>query len=159
MKTGIHIESKTDGKKLKALMKRLEGKGVKAGILSGTGEHPNAEAGQTIAEIAFWNEYGTRNKDGSVRIPERSFVRSTIAENNKKYFRMISKLLKRLINGTMTSAQAQAILGQEVMSDIQNKINSISEPPNAPETIDRKGFDNPLVHTAALKQHISWGVA
>ena len=61
----------TGGKGIEKLFKRLSEKGsVDVGILTGEGQHEESDL--TIAEVGFFHEFG------SVRAPERSFIRSTI---------------------------------------------------------------------------------
>ena len=71
----IHRDPKFAGK-LEQLRRRVKGSGVQVGVLAGTGEHPNATGGQTIAEIAIWNEFGTPGAKNPN--PARSFMRATL---------------------------------------------------------------------------------
>jgi hypothetical protein len=130
----------------------MEKKGfVKVGILSGTGEHPNADHGQTMAEIAWWNEFGTKT------IPERPFLRTGLRENISTYQGLIGPILKKILTGKLTADQGLGILGERAKRDVVNKIVMISNPPNSPLTIRAKrGSTSPLIDTGALRQHISW---
>jgi hypothetical protein len=130
---------------------------VKVGVLIGTGEHPNATRGQTIIEIAFWNEFGAPNADPPIK--ERSFLRSTMNENRKKYFALQAKLITALMKGMISREQAVAIMGMQMQSDVQNKIRALRTPPNAPSTKRRKGSSNPLIDTGELFKAIKWAKA
>jgi hypothetical protein len=134
----------------------MKGKGVEVGILAGTGEHPQAMKGQTLAEIAFWNEFGAKRGKPD-RIPARPAFRSAMWKNRSKYRRNIAKLLKGVFSGRITSEAAHAALGFEIQSDIQQSITDLVSPPNAEFTKKKKGSSNPLIDTGALRQHISWG--
>jgi len=134
----------------------MKGKGVEVGILAGTGEHPQAEHGQTLAEIAFWMEFGAR-KGQPNRIPSRPAFRLAMWKNKRKYKRQIANLLKGVYKGRITSDAAHAALGFEIQKDIQASITDLMTPPNAEETKKRKGSSNPLIDSGALRQHISWG--
>jgi hypothetical protein len=129
---------------------KSKGAMLKIGILSGTGEHPNADHGQTVAEIAWWNEFGTRN------IPERPFLRPALRENLLAYGRIIEAALKAVLTGKLSRDQGLGILGERAKRDVVNKITVLSDPPNAEATIDAKGSSSPLVDTGALRQHINW---
>lgn len=125
---------------------------IKVGIVSGTGEHPNADKGQTLAEVGWWNEFGTRT------IPERPFLRTGLNENIDKYRVILGNGLRQILLGQTDERQVLNILGMVAVSDVQAKIVSISSPPNAQLTVDRKGSSNPLIDTGALKQHITWEI-
>jgi phage gpG-like protein len=127
-------------------------KDIKVGVLSGTGEHSNSDNGQTLAEIAFWNEFGTKE------IPARPFLRVTIRENRHLLKRLIARLYDLIIQNKITTDAAQKVLGAKVAALVQKKITQLRDPPNTPHTIDRKGSSNPLVDTGELKNSISWDV-
>jgi hypothetical protein len=143
------------GKGLKESIKGAKTAAIKVGILSGTGEHPNADKGQTIAEIAWWNEFGTV-RNGVQAIPARPFLRTAMAENRREYMRLAKDLLRKMLTGKISAKKAQGILGLTAQSDVRNKITSIRTPSNAPETIARKKSSNPLIDTGAMRQHINW---
>jgi hypothetical protein len=89
------------------------------GILSGTGEHPNATGGQTVAEVAWWNEFGT------VRVDARPFLRTGLRENLREYRRMMRIFLPKVAQGQMTNVQALGILGAKAVSDVQAKMTAL----------------------------------
>jgi len=125
---------------------------IKVGILSGTGEHPNAKHGQTLAEIAWWNEFGT------IKIPERPFLRTGLKENITKYRVILGKGLRKILIGDTNPEQVLGILGLAAVADVQAKIVAVTSPPNTEATKEKKGSSSPLQDTGALKQHISWGI-
>jgi len=155
------IRKTKDNEGLKVIMKNAKSSGIKIGILSGTGEHPNSTSGQTLAEIAWWNEFGTSVKSGRsggeiITIPERPFLRSTMKENKNLYFRLMKSLIQKMLLLEIKIDRAEKILGTKVQSDIRKKITSLKMPPNAPSTVEKKGSSNPLIDTGALRQHINW---
>ena len=155
-KTGIKRVTKQVGLPgIDGVMKRVKGKGVEAGILAGTGEHPYGTSGQTLAEIAFWNEFGARFGKPN-RIPPRPFLRLTMWRNKRKYRRQIKNLLKHIMIGKISSDRAHGILGLLLQRDIVREIDRLVTPRNAARTIRLKGSSKPLVNTGALRQHISW---
>jgi hypothetical protein len=141
---------------VESVSKRMKGKGVEVGILAGTGEHPQANKGQTLAEIAFWNELGAK-KGKPGQIPSRPAFRLAMWKNRRKYRRQIANLLKGVLTGKITSDTAHAALGFEIQKDIQQSITDLVTPPNAAMTKERKGSANPLIDIGALRQHITWG--
>ena len=109
---------------------------------------PYPEDGTSTAMVAAVHEFGS----GS--IPERSFLRSTFDEQQKKYIKMASKLFKKAVDGKITAEQIADLIGLEAAADVVDKINAIQTPPNSDATILRKGSSNPLVDTGHLKQSI-----
>jgi phage gpG-like protein len=150
---GIKFKRVTKGAGLPGAQMRLDRmKDIKVGVLSGTGEHSKSDNGQTLAEIAFWNEFGTKE------IPARPFLRVTIRENRHLLKRLIARLYDLIIQNKITTDAAQKVLGAKVAALVQKKITQLRDPPNTPHTIDRKGSSNPLVDTGELKNSISWDV-
>lgn len=125
---------------------------IKVGILSGTGEHPKGKHGQTMAEVGWWNEFGTET------IPERPFLRTGLREKITKYRMILNNGMKKILVGSMSSEQVLGILGVAAVADVQMKIIAIQSPPNAPSTVAQKGSSSPLQDTGALRQHISWAI-
>jgi hypothetical protein len=150
---GVTVKRTTKGPGLQGAQKELNKLlDIKVGVLSGTGEHTNADSGQTLAEIAFWNEFGTK------WAPARPFLRVTIRENRHLFKRMVKRLYGLIIKGKMRHDQAQKILGAKAAALVQKKIVQLQSPPNAPRTVELKGSTNPLVDTGELKNSISWEV-
>jgi|SRR5579875_352496 len=92
----------------------------------------------------------------SVKIPERSFIRSTFDEKENDWYQFIETELEKVIYGEITGKQLLDRIGARITADIQKKIRDIHDPPNAPLTVKNKGFDNPLIHTGQLRQHVTW---
>lgn len=92
----------------------------------------------------------------SVTIPERSFIRSTFDEKENAWYEFIEMQLEKVVYGEITGKQLLDRLGARITADIQMKIRNIHEPGNAPLTVQNKGFDNPLIKTGQLRQHVTW---
>ncbi len=151
MPDDIRLERVTkSGEGVEALAQIKGRKFIKVGIVSGTGEHPNGENGQTLAEVGWWNEFGTK------RIPERPFLRTGLRDNIGDYRTIIQASLKAIFTKKTEESQALAVLGTKAQADVQRKIVSVTSPPNAQTTIDLKGSSSPLQNIGALKQHIRW---
>jgi len=136
---------RVSGQKLADIAKRLMDSAVTVGV------HRDEKAysdGTRVQDVAAWNEYGTDS------IPERSFVRSTLADKRKTYFRRVSVLASAAIRGTDKIPDGMLRIGHVAKSDIKRKINEIKSPPNAPATVAKKGRNDPLVDTRHLLQSI-----
>jgi HK97 gp10 family phage protein len=165
MPVTVSISRKGD-KKFRKGVKEMSGSfsGVKVGILSGAGLHPGSndyekylrkkfknpkfklKEGQrpTIAQVAFWNEYGTRF------MPARPFMRPTLRQNASKYAKILQKGIGSILRGKDTQATVLKALGAKVEADIKNYALRLRTPPNAELTKEIKGSSNPLVHTTNM---------
>lgn len=122
---------------------------VDVGIID-AGKHPSGDI--TVAGIGYAHEYGT------VTLPERSFMRSTIQAKKKEIIALQKKLLKQIVNGKMKVEDGLRLLGEFMSDAITQKIVSITSPPNTPETIAAKGSSNPLIDTGQTKNSITYEV-
>ena len=130
---------------------------LKVGVPAAAGIHKDDsdDAGDedlTVAQIAAWNEFGT--EDG--RVPERSFLRSTISVNHDKYKLLFKKITARLIDDPELYIQLLSKIGFVVQGDVQKTIRDLIDPPNSPKTIAAKKSDNPLVDTGQLGSSITF---
>ena len=146
-----HKIKTTGGKGISALLKRVKNPGVvEVGIID-PGEHTGSEL--NTAEIGFVHEYGST--DG--KIPERSFMRSSLTGKGRKELLALSKkLLKKVANGSMDQKKALGLLGAAGADIISQKIVTLRSPANKAATIKAKGSSNPLVDTGQLKNSITW---
>ena len=119
---------------------------VKVGVLG--------ESGSELATYAGANEFGTR--DG--RIPERSFIRSTMDQNRFALFQQANRFLDQISAGSITPTKALGLLGEFIRGQIVSKITTLQDPPNAPSTILKKGSANPLIDEGRMRQAIAWEV-
>lgn len=103
-----------------------------------------------VAEVGFWNEFGT--SDG--RIPERSFLRSTIVSNTKKYIAMNVKVVQRVLESGYDLLMGLRGIGITAENDVKKTIRTFSTPPNAASTIRQKGKNSPLQYKGTLLQSI-----
>lgn len=110
--------------------------------------------GANMSLIAWVQEFGT--SDG--RIPERSYMRSTIDEEQERIASLIKKGVVSITVDRMSQRQALSIVGQFVQTAIQKKITSLRDPPNTPSTIAQKGSSNPLIDTGQLRASIQYDV-
>jgi len=116
----------------------------------------------SILQVAAVNEFGS--SDG--RIPERSFLRSTISKNKDKYKELGVKITKKLVDNPSKSLYKNLLgkLGLIAVQDVQKTIVELSEPENAESTQLKKGrslgkgkkVDNPLIDTGQLRQSITY---
>lgn len=135
-------------RRLENIAKRLDGKQeVRVGFLEGA-TYPD---GTPVATVAASNEFGRPDKGQ----PPRPFFRQMIEENSPNWGRQIGKLLKT--NGGDSAAALDA-MGSVIKGQLQRSINQFTSPPLAPSTIERKGFDKPLIETAHMLRSVDYEV-
>ena len=106
--------------------------------------------------LAGVHEFGAEidTGNGIVSIPERSFIRSTVDENDG-YRSMLRTLGEKVLVGKLTVHKALGLLGEKVTSDIKSRIEAGIDPPLAASTIRRKGSSKPLIDSGQLKSAIT----
>lgn len=87
-------------------------------------------------------------------IPERSFIRSTIDRNLRRYQKLTRTLGGKIYEGKLKRPQALDLLGLKVVADMQSTITRGVPPPNKASTVRRKGSSKPLVYRRFLLRSI-----
>lgn len=132
----------------KDAFKELNSKKVAVGLF--------AKVGDDVLTRGIVNEFGARaGKNGNVVIPERSFIRSTYNKNVKKVARRFAEIGKSISNGNYNVDKKLKLIGSEQEAAVKKTISDLKYPPNAPYTIRKKGFDNPLIETGEMRNKIS----
>ncbi len=137
------------GKKLERVL-REAGKGGVSGVAVGFFSTARYEDGTPVAAVAAWNEFGTET------IPERPFFRRALAEAEDGIIRVLKAGIdteKMVVDDRLAGR-----VGAYVQGEIQESITALREPPNAPETIARKGSSNPLIDTKHMRQSVTFVV-
>lgn len=127
------------------------------------GVHPVAypDGGPNLGEVAIWNEYGTTTA------PPRPAFRMGLEAAQRTNKKMIQAFLKntstRILQGrtadidrNLTTLLTQ--IGRSAKKETQEIIKMGSTTPNAPSTIDKKGFDHPLYETGLLLENVDYEV-
>jgi hypothetical protein len=122
-----------------------------AKIVQNTEGHPQVSAGflrdatypdgTSVAMVASVQEFG----DG--KIPPRPFFRHMVAQHKDSWPEAVAANLKA------TDYDAHKTLdrmGQGIVGQLQQSIKDTNDPPLAPSTIKRKGFDKPLIDTSVM---------
>jgi hypothetical protein len=105
------------------LKKNFSGKGayVSIGIHEDAGSYSKGEI--SVVEVALFQEFGT------TKIPERSFIRSTVDEHESSINAMREKMIENILTKGWSKEKALEAIGLYVQSLIQNKIKSNVPPP------------------------------
>ena len=95
----------------------------------------------------------------SVDIPARPFMRLTLNHHGDEWTELFAKeTLKVALNPNGNIDDIYKVVGKQMVNDMKDTINKLSQPANAPLTADRKGFNNPLVDTGILRDSIDYFV-
>ena len=105
--------------------------------------------GTSVISVGFWQEFGTK------RIPQRSFLRSTMIEKRSEYRNALRRSAKKALRGTDLIGLCKR-LGLAAVGDVQAKITAIKTPPNSPSAIKIKGSANPLIDTGFLRSSVTY---
>lgn len=122
---------------------------VKVGLVAGEADSENIDK-------AFWSEFGTET------IPERPFLRNTMRNNRDAYRAAMRTAAKTIIRTAARGGDARGAvtlalrkLGLKASDDVKAEITALSDPPNAPATIARKGSSNPLIEDGEMRNAVS----
>lgn len=121
---------------LEALSRKMSGS-VEVGFLEGA----TYSDGTPVPAVAFWNEMGTSTQ------PPRPYFRTMIAKESPEWPAKIAQLAKDTDND---GPRILALMGEEIEGELKQSINDLNEPPLSQSTIDRKGFDKPLIDTSHM---------
>lgn len=128
-------------KKIKRELQRAQGLEVAVGILSGA-----QSEGQSIAEYATYNEFGTKN------IPSRPFMATSFDENKDAIDNDFRRQTVNILSGKSTANAALTIIGQKHAQRIQKTIKSRNFLPKLSDSTikAKKGSTKTLVDTGAM---------
>lgn len=115
------------GDKFRQRLAELAAQAATAKVRVGIIEQANYDGsdGESVAQVAFWNEYGT------ARTPERPFFRNTIAERKTEWAKLAGKFMQA--NGGDVR-QSLSDLGQIAVDDIKETITNGNFAPNSEVT-------------------------
>lgn len=149
---GVRIRNVSQIEQMKRSLREFGSLGIEVGIFGSEDSF--------YAMIAGVHEFGMtiRQEKGNIVIPERSFLRSTFDEQNKKWFQFVKKRIPSLLDGRISARQLCELLGTKMVADIQKKIKDIDDPPNATSTIAQKGSSSPLIDTGGLRMRVTYKV-
>lgn len=143
----------------RALMRRLADANVSAvtvGVHSDDGENTAEGGGNlTVLDVATFHEFGT------MTIPERSFIRAGVDQNERVIRSLIKNVSRAIVSNRkrMSPRRALEIIGADITRKIQGRIRDGIDPPLAASTLARKGGKTtPLIDTGQLIQSITFQV-
>jgi hypothetical protein len=128
--------------------------GLRVGIVGPGASQLEEGSSLTLAALGMLHEYGAPGAN----IPERSFLRSTLANRQIAIRGMWAEQLRLVIGRKKTPREALEHAGMALVAMIQQTIRDGIDPPLATETILRKGSTKPLIDHGQLINAISYEV-
>ena len=132
-------------RKLAEIAKGMAPGKLDVGFMSGA-TYPD---GTSVAQVAFWNEFGTS------RAPSRPFFRTMIAKESEGWPELLGKAA---VSTGYNTRQTLGLIGEKINDDLKSSIVGWQDPPNAPSTIAKKGFNKPLVDTGDMLRSTTYQV-
>ena len=108
---------------------KLRGATVTVGVHADAGVH--GDGPETVAQVAATHEFG------SGRVPERSFLRSTV-DGNPKPMIQAQKAAAAVCRGSLSAHDAAEQIGVVTVGAVKETILSRIPPPLAPSTVQRR---------------------
>lgn len=142
------MASVAGGEKLVAALQRYAGpKNVtlRVGFLEGA-TYPD---GQSVAAVAAFNEYGVPSRGQ----PPRPFFRTMVAEKTAGWGNAIAV---NLVDANYDADVAMRRVGEGIKGQLQDSIRDLTQPPLKPSTVQRKGFDKPLIDTGHMLNSVDF---
>ncbi|CAI3933441.1 phage virion morphogenesis protein [Commensalibacter communis] len=118
---------------------------IKVGIASGA-TYPD---GQSVADVAYWNEVGTPN------IPARPTFSVVPFKYGDNWGQQLEAILK---SSGWKIEQSLEAFGNIVAGQVKLEINNLLDPPLSPYTIKKKGSSKPLIDTGLLINSVVYQV-
>lgn len=133
---------------LRKELEKLQGGGyVLVGIHEDAGNADGSDL--TMATLGAIQHYG--NED----IPARPWLDVGLEQGNKEYLEIIEEGAAKGLNQNQILEQ----VGVVAVGYVQQYITDLKTPPNAESTIKKKGSNNPLIDTGAMRQSVTYSVA
>lgn len=104
--------------------------------------------GAGVAEVAFANEFGVPSKGQ----PPRPFFRNMIEKEKDTW---PEKMARMAGPANYDGEVILGLMGEDIKGALQQSINELVEPKLAQSTIDKKGFDKPLIDTGHMLNSIT----
>lgn len=135
-------------RKLAEMAEKLgEGKVLRVGFL----ENATYPDGQQVAMVAAANEFGNPANNQ----PPRPFFRNMIADNKDNWPDDIGRIAQAT---GFDGEQTLGLMGEHIKGQLQQSIRELMEPPLSPVTIEKKGFDKPLIYTGHMLNSVDYDI-
>ena len=94
----------------------------------------------------------------TIKIPERSFIRSTMNSNKKKYTELLEKGIKSALAGATSVKSVYEKIGIIIVNDVKTTMVTGNFTPLKSSTIKAKGSSKPLIDSGEMRNSITYEV-
>lgn len=157
---------KVDFKKNKRTNSRIFKEGV---VRVGFFDDKRYDDGLPVAQVAYWNEYGTNVEHG---MPARPFMRPAVFEHKAELNALLRSRYKKAFKDKENTMTVLENFGEYVVDLIQRQIEKTTSPENAPITINggwlgfkgrrsvyvegKQGKSHPLLDTMFMHDSVAY---
>lgn len=121
---------------------------ITVGVQGKEADTTSEDGDTTLADVAVINEMG-------LGVPERSFIRSTLDANRRRYNALMGGVGDAAVAGKITVERGAKLVALVVEGDVKQAIADGIPPPNEESTIKAKGSSTPLIDTGQLRGAIT----
>lgn len=137
-------------KDLQRKAKEIARRKVAVGFPHGRLNAPHYESkhggqGPSIIDVAIQNNFG-------IGVPRRDFMTPATEKWQEWCTEFVNAVKAQIIEGKVNVDDLLSQMGMKGADIISEEIIALKEPPNAPETIRRKGSSNPLVDSGDMSK-------
>ena len=149
------IDKDLGWKRIVRKMNFVDGKEIKAGVLSSAGTEKN---GRPIAQVGADNEFGTKaSASRPWDVPSRPFLSKTTDEK-KGWQSNVNRCVGNILGGAEVISELNAV-GETMKTDIKDIFGQVSKFKKLkPSTIKKKGHNLPLLDSMNLYDAIDFEV-
>jgi len=153
----LTLDDPKEQRRIEAVWAAINGSIVTVGLHNTGVRYPEGKK-PLVAQVAFWNHFGTRS------IPARPFISQAIDVARPRLTRLQNKLLDDVVDGKKGLRKALKILGKRIELEIVKIIDTSNDwaVPNAPSTAAQKNRPGgairgatPLIKSGLLKRSIT----
>ena len=151
MSADFQIKLTAEGKKFLKELEELTKLEVAVGYQEDA-KYPEKEGGQSIAEVAIYNDLGTIHSES------RPFMRDSLNCHKQEIECYMQKQAKALVDGKESTEEVLKKVGVYQKKLIQREITHGNFKENKKATKARKGSDTPLIDTGIMRQSVNFVV-
>lgn len=154
LETRVTVEDK-GAKDIFRVMRELDDLDLTIGFQGDDGREQYPRTRVSVAQVALFNEFGT------IDMPARGFLRSTMREQGDTIAQLFADNLKPVFELKRKPIPALELVGAGIVRLVKKKIltSRAWAAPNALSTLQRKGFNKPpLIDTSKMIAALSWAV-
>lgn len=108
-----------------------------------------------VGTVAMWQEEGD-----PIKYPPRPFIRVGFLPRLKtsEYVPLFQETISSVLEGKLTLKQSYRRIAPILVAGLKNEIIQWDTPPNSPQTVADKGFNDPLINTGKMLESVDFKV-